>query len=102
MTPDDFVTEFGRVRVSAILRTDDQRKAAEAMDAALRGGFTALRDCGGKDYLEFGVRDAIARGVFPGPTIKASGRIICMTGGHGNRIGRVADGPRGHGGGRPG
>lgn len=54
--------------------------ALENAQAALRGGFTALRDCGGKDYLEFGVRDAIARGVFPGPTIKASGRIICMTG----------------------
>lgn len=39
MTPDQFVDEFGRARVSAILRTDDQRKAAEAMDAALRGGF---------------------------------------------------------------
>ena len=66
--------------------------ALENAQAALRGGITAVRDCGGKDYLEFGVRDAIARGVFPGPTIRASGRIICMTGGHGNRIGRVADG----------
>lgn len=66
--------------------------ALENAQASLRGGVTALRDCGGKDYLEFGVRDAIARGVFPGPAIKASGRIICMTGGHGNRIGRIADG----------
>ena len=66
--------------------------ALENAQASLRGGVTALRDCGGKDYLEFGVRDAIARGVFPGPAIRASGRIICMTGGHGNRIGRVADG----------
>ncbi len=66
--------------------------ALENAQAALRGGITAVRDCGGKDYLEFGVRDAIARGIFPGPTIRASGRIICMTGGHGNRIGRVADG----------
>ncbi len=66
--------------------------ALENAQASLRGGITALRDCGGKDYLEFGVRDAIARGVFPGPAIRASGRIICMTGGHGNRIGRVADG----------
>ncbi|MCY1510880.1 hypothetical protein D9M68_452700 [compost metagenome] len=66
--------------------------ALENAQASLRGGVTAVRDCGGKDYLEFGVRDAIARGVFPGPTIRASGRIICMTGGHGNRIGRVADG----------
>ena len=60
--------------------------------ATLRGGITALRDCGGKDYLEFAVRDACNAGRFSGPTIHAAGRMICMTGGHGNRIGRVADG----------
>ena len=60
--------------------------------ASLRGGITALRDCGGKDYLEFAVRDACNTGRFSGPTIHAAGRMICMTGGHGNRIGRVADG----------
>jgi len=60
--------------------------------ASLRGGITAVRDCGGKDYLEFAVRDAIAAGTFAGPTIRAAGRMICMTGGHGNRNGRVADG----------
>jgi len=42
MTPQTFVDEFKRARVSAILRTDDQRKAAEAMAAALRGGFTIV------------------------------------------------------------
>jgi 2-dehydro-3-deoxyphosphogluconate aldolase / (4S)-4-hydroxy-2-oxoglutarate aldolase len=42
VTPQEFVDEFGRARVSAILRTDDQRKAAEAMEAALRGGFTIV------------------------------------------------------------
>jgi imidazolonepropionase-like amidohydrolase len=59
---------------------------------SLSGGITAIRDCGGKDYLEFAARDACNRGDFPGPTIRASGRMICMTGGHGNRFGRVADG----------
>lgn len=58
----------------------------------LRGGITAIRDCGGKDYLEFAARDACNNGQFQGPTIRASGRMICMTGGHGNRFGRVADG----------
>jgi 2-dehydro-3-deoxyphosphogluconate aldolase / (4S)-4-hydroxy-2-oxoglutarate aldolase len=42
LTPQEFVDEFGRVRVSAILRTNDQRQAAEAMAAALRGGFTIV------------------------------------------------------------
>ena len=66
--------------------------ALDNAQTALRGGITAVRDCGGKDYLEFAVRDAIARGIFEGPTVRAAGRMICMTGGHGNRIGRVADG----------
>jgi len=60
--------------------------------ASLKGGVTALRDCGGKDYIEFAARDACNSGRFQGPTVRAAGRILCMTGGHGNRIGRVADG----------
>ena len=51
-----------------------------------------MRDCGGKDYLEFAVRDSCNAGKTLGPTISAAGRLICMTGGHGNNIGRVADG----------
>lgn len=60
--------------------------------ATLRGGVTAVRDCGGKDYLELAVRDSCNQGRLIGPTIRAAGRIICMTGGHGHRWGRVADG----------
>ena len=67
-------------------------KALERAQASLAGGITALRDCGGKDFLEFAVRDACNQGRFLGPSIRASGRVICMTGGHGNRNGRIADG----------
>ena len=42
MTPEAFVERFGRERASAILRTDDQEKAARAMEAAIRGGFTVV------------------------------------------------------------
>ncbi|MEO1192755.1 MAG: amidohydrolase family protein [Pseudomonadota bacterium] len=59
---------------------------------ALAGGITGLRDCGGKDYLEFAVRDACNGGAFLGPTIRCAGRMICMTGGHGNSVARIADG----------
>jgi imidazolonepropionase-like amidohydrolase len=78
--------------------TEKMRPGAVAVRAlvnaqrTLSGGITAIRDCGGKDYLEFAARDACNRGQFQGPTIRASGRMICMTGGHGNRFGRVADG----------
>ena len=66
-------------------------KALERAQDTLAGGITAIRDCGGKDYLEFAVRDAVNDGQQMGPTIRASGRLICMTGGHGNRTGRIAD-----------
>ncbi len=67
-------------------------RALAHAQASVSGGITAIRDCGGKDYLEFAVRDACNAGQFLGPTVRAAGRMICMTGGHGNRIGRVADG----------
>jgi len=66
--------------------------ALENAQATVAGGITSIRDCGGKDYLEFAVRDACNKGIFVGPTIAAAGRMICMTGGHGNRVGRIADG----------
>lgn len=68
-------------------------RCLENAQKTLSGGFTAVRDCGGKDYIEFAARDACNSGRFLGPTIRAAGRMICMTGGHGNRIGRIADGP---------
>lgn len=39
MRPQEFVDRLGREKASAILRTDSQEKAAQAMDAAIRGGF---------------------------------------------------------------
>lgn len=68
-------------------------RALSLAQATLRGGVTAARDCGGKDYVEIAVRDAILQGVFRGPTIRAVGRLICMTGGHGHPVARIADGP---------
>ena len=42
MTPDLFVEQLGRVKASAILCTNDQEKAAKAMQAAVRGGFNII------------------------------------------------------------
>jgi imidazolonepropionase-like amidohydrolase len=67
-------------------------KALDNAVASLKGGITSVRDCGGKDYIEFAARDACNEGRFLGPTVRAAGRMVCMTGGHGNPMGRVADG----------
>ncbi len=42
MTPDEFVSFFGQVKASAILRTPSAEAAAPAMEAALRGGFKII------------------------------------------------------------
>jgi Entner-Doudoroff aldolase len=40
--PEAFVSLLARERATAILRTDDQDKAAQAMEAAIRGGFRII------------------------------------------------------------
>ena len=42
MTPGLFVERFGREKASAILRCNDTEKAALAMEAAIRGGFSII------------------------------------------------------------
>ncbi len=64
----------------------------ENAQKTLRSGITSVRDCGGATYIEFAVRDKIASGNFVGPTIRAAGQAVCMTGGHGSWFGRIADG----------
>ncbi|MFN0156581.1 MAG: amidohydrolase family protein [Bacteroidota bacterium] len=55
-------------------------------EKVLLSGFTTIRDPGGGDanYANFAVRDAINRGLFPGPRIFAAGRFLSITGGHGD------------------
>jgi imidazolonepropionase-like amidohydrolase len=59
----------------------------------LEAGITTARDLGGYEYIELPLRDAFARGDFPGPRLLCAGKIVTMTGGHGWPIGREADGP---------
>ncbi|MBV7486060.1 amidohydrolase family protein [Bordetella sp. BOR01] len=52
----------------------------EARKTLMRG-FTTVRDVGG---AVFGLKNAIDRGVIPGPRIYPSGAMISVTGGHGD------------------
>lgn len=61
MQPEEFVRHLGRQQAVAILRTDDQERAARAMEAAVRGGFRVVEftlGCPGAYDL---VRDFVAR-----------------------------------------
>jgi len=68
-------------------------KVARFARQTLMAGVTSVRDLGGKDGIDLIIRDAIRSGFIPGPRMLASGRLICMTGGHGWQMGREADGP---------
>ena len=59
----------------------------------LKAGVTTVRDVGASDAIAVEIRDAIARGGIPGPRMRAAGKVLCMTGGHGWPIGRAVDSP---------
>jgi imidazolonepropionase-like amidohydrolase len=85
-------TQFAHIFV---LTTPTQRAYACAENArkALEAGVTTVRELGSTERLAIDLRDAIAAGRLPGPTILAAGRAVCMTGGHGWFVGRESDGP---------
>lgn len=58
----------------------------------LESGVTTVRDCGAASGIAIELAKAIEDGLIAGPRIKAAGRVITMTGGHGHFIGREADG----------
>ena len=59
----------------AIYATINAKKTLDA-------GFTTVREAGSTDFVDAVVRDAINRGLIPGPRIHASGPALGSTGGH--------------------
>ena len=60
---------------------------------ALGAGVTTVRDCGAASQIALEISKAIDGGLIEGPRVRAAGRVVTMTGGHGHFIGREADGP---------
>lgn len=58
------------------------------LEGMLQRGFTTVRDCGGADY---GLADAVERGLINGPRILYSGRVLTQTGGHADFRSRSED-----------
>ena len=56
-------------------------EAGRVLEGMLRRGFTTVRDAGGADY---GLAEAVERGLVAGPRIFYSGRVLSQTGGHGD------------------
>ncbi len=77
-----------------LIRTPEEHVLDAALNArlSLEAGVTTVRDLGSSGSSAIAVRDAVAAGDHPGPTIIPAGRAICMTGGHGFFLGRETDG----------
>ena len=71
-----------------VLKESDAERVARAVNhvrASLRAGVTTMRDLGseGAGYADVGVRDAINKGVIPGPRLLVAGRALVATGSYG-------------------
>ena len=68
-------------------------RAARNARLTLESGVTTVRDCGAPSRIAIEIGRAIAGGLVEGPRVRAAGRVITMTGGHGYFMGNEADGP---------
>ena len=56
-------------------------QAKDVLEGMLARGFTTVRDASGAD---FGLQEAVERGIFAGPRLFIAGRALTQTGGHGD------------------
>lgn len=57
------------------------QEARRILEGMLARGFTSVRDAGGADW---GLAQAVERGLIAGPRVFHSGRVLSQTGGHGD------------------
>lgn len=79
-----FIGQFNDGRT--VLPSEMTARAGRHLEGMLNRGFTTVRDAGGADY---GHKAAIEKGLFKGPRMFVSGRILSQTGGHGDHRGRA-------------
>lgn len=82
-----YLVELGLAKLENMPLTLLAAKASQLLRAMLDRGFTTVRDTGGADW---GIKQAVDSGLFPGPRLFISGRPISMTGGHGDSRRRTA------------
>lgn len=71
---------------NSILPSEMTARAGRQLAEMVERGFTTVRDAGGADY---GHKMAVEKGLFKGPRMFVSGRILSQTGGHGDHRGRA-------------
>jgi imidazolonepropionase-like amidohydrolase len=72
--------------------TETLLKASQLARQTLEAGVTTVRDVGARDHSIFALKQAIDKGLTPGPRIIGAGLAICMIGGHARFIGQEVEG----------
>jgi len=89
LTNDGSPDLFGQVERDSV--TVSALRGYLNLQATLQSGVTSVRDCGAANGIALDLATAVDDGLVPGPRIRAAGRVITMTGGHGHFIGREAE-----------
>ena len=82
-----YLCELSMAKLESMPLTLLTAKAVGALKAMLDRGFTTVRDTGGADW---GIKEAVDKGLVPGPRLFISGRTLSSTGGHGDSRRRTA------------
>ncbi|MGB2637043.1 MAG: amidohydrolase family protein [Candidatus Acidiferrum sp.] len=79
-----FSDNYDRTELESLEKTVAERTLDASVNArvTLMAGFTTVRDVGSADYIDVGLRNAIAHGDVPGPRMLVSVRALGATGGH--------------------
>jgi imidazolonepropionase-like amidohydrolase len=81
---DESSDDWNADTVSGLRRTVPEQtlRAAELARRTLMAGFTTVRDVGSNDYVDVGLRNAIASGLAVGPRMQVSVHALGARGGH--------------------
>lgn len=76
--------DYNKAQLESLQKTISERALDAAVNAriTLMAGFTTVRDVGSADYIDVGLRNAIAHGDVPGPRMLVAVRALGATGGH--------------------
>ena len=90
--------DYNKAELDSLQKTVAERALDASVNAkvTLMAGFTTVRDVGSTDYLDVGLRNAIAHGDVPGPRMLVTVHALGSTGGHCDYQGGFRQGLFGH------
>ncbi|HTQ95825.1 MAG TPA: amidohydrolase family protein, partial [Candidatus Acidoferrum sp.] len=79
-----YVEDYNKGELERLQQTIAERALDASRNArvTLMAGFTTVRDVGSADYIDVGLRNAIAKGDIPGPRMLVAVHALGSTGGH--------------------